>query len=313
MTRPNYFQLLKPYNLSFDPPETDQKLIKRAIDDWLEQVQKQEGSTSDEKEKREIRALKSLHSDMEATLLNTSSRKAEAEQYKQAVLEDLGKVIKLYNHLDNENRRVAMTRVRALAGVFRLQPGTVKNEFEKDGYKVVVVQATNVKDILGGNNGEIDTKLQAFRDISESRVKGGGKVFTLFELLAVLDGNPAEQSAAYISQSNEWLTDKINGHSAKYHLDYTEYGFVVRSLLSLGKLCVFNSMENRGKYLLSIKCLSNRELLDAIRLSPYELKQHPDYQAKCVGLIMDSITPDRDAALALYRHFAAIRELVVEG
>lgn len=298
----NYFELLKAWELGFDPPETDMVVIQRAIDDWKTVIDKQMANEANESGKRRFRELAALHPDMKAVLSNPSSRKAEAESYKKQVLEDLNKVILLYRRMDKESDQVSMARVRGLSKQFRLAMGTVKGAFEALGYEVVSAAVAKVSSIIG-NNSEMEEKFSALRAIGESRLTGSSQVYTFFELLAVLERKTIKDANEYFVMDNDRIMDIINRHYSSYHDDHSEYSGVMRNLFSIAATYVFNTTENRQKYRNYCEMHKIQEDLDAIRAAPEGLRTDIRFAEMCIKRIQE-LFPDEETALAIYNDAA---------
>ena len=308
MARKNYFEIL---HLSFDPAESRQRVIDKAVEDWKKRLEDQLGRESDPAKRRVLQDELALEADMKAVMGSPKTRNPEAAAMKKEMTGRLEALIDIMKENASGTPVVTMGWVRSVSIRLSLSQGTVGDVFTQKGFEVQQSgrKADMARMFLG--KGVMD-KLTNTAAILRAMQKGHekfypwlGKLYSLYDLAFFFDEGHKGPQADYSRLRTEELKALMDAGSLRYASDNSDIGHGLADLFSIGAAQIFKSEETRRMYDMSLRREELSGYFSKLREAPEAFLHERLFAESCIRAIQRRF-PDYDLALALYNEAAGL-------
>ena len=300
MPRKNYFEIIT--DLSFDPVESNSKVIEDAITNWYKKKQNDYNKETVKSRKDEYKAELDLKSDIEKVLKDQNSRAQEARDMKALVEASLKSVANILHDGKDAGEKMPITqiRIRKIAQLSRVKEETAKRVFLANGFEMAKARnsstikqtdyfynATKFKDIQQRFN-EINAMVS--QNKYEFLVR---KANSVYECMALINYAPKEDYAKKPTVELKKIIENLClqwGNRMSEHEIYN-FLFLMKDALK--------DEDSRDKLDNSFKLAKLDDLLNLAKGVPDSLKRDEDFAENVIKKIQKEF-PDYDLALYLY-------------
>lgn len=305
MDRRNYFEML---GLEFDPPEKNERKIEQAIAAWKKQTEDLLGGATDPARRAVLTAELALHDSMAAAMKDKAARQTEAREMKEQRVAQLEKLIDIMLMGQTGTPEVTGAQIRNVGQKLKLQQKTVESAYVKKGFTVQKQQAAvKLTDAFLTTviAGEISKKTLQLRSMQTQKFPWTGKVNDLFDLACYFSGGTEMDAAGFRKKKTTELYSIMKAGAIQVASDMSDLGRVLADLFTAGTSQVFDTEENRKKYMQTLEREKLKDFFDLLKAAPEDFKKDRFFAESCIKTIQRRF-PDFDLSLALYNQEAGL-------
>ena len=303
----NYFEILK---LSFDPAEKNERVIKKAVQEWETKLSQILANTSESTERQEIQKQLALKNDILALMTDASRRAEEARKLKEIRSNQLRDIIKLLSYQEKEeDLQVTMAQVRDCSKKLELQTSTVRKLFEEQKFKVcnplppADLKTYFLEDTIMNDIRSYTAKIHTAHDV---RYPWLSDIADLYSLICFMDGGTLKDVPDYRSRATEKLRLVAEKWTVENAASNNDIVITLNHLASIAKVYAFKDNPSRIRYDNSLHLETLHEFFELLKNTPAVFLYDAQFAEKCISRFQDMFH-DREIALALYNQRAGLR------
>lgn len=307
------FDLFDMVGLAFDPPDTKASQVKKKIEQKKEELGMELGRETQPPKRAIIQSQIDYLENVEAQILTSDKKKIVTENLKKLSEKKIKKAIESLKAtvsvlVLSGTKTITSVGLKEYKNESRLSEEHVKSVFEDAGIIIIKIDPLKAYPKFPVNSDFVYSVLQSLRQTTDPNPSGydTSKIDDLYSFAAYISKEP-DCVAKYRAMSTKELFSIFDSNSRVYSQRPDELGKLCASLLSAGKMYVFDSDEHRESYekYLIYRSDALTQLFAAIKNATKSTRTNSKFAEKCISLI-GTYFPDRDEALAIYNKEAEV-------
>ena len=305
MSRRNYFEIL---DLDFDPPESDERSIEKAIEKWEMNLQDMLANEANVSKRNILNTELELYSDIVNIMNDKKKRNTEARELKLYRVAQLEKLIDIMLVGRLGTPEVTNAMIRNVSLKLKLSTETVEGTYINKGFviqKKVELIKLNDYFLTTVINDEINMLIKKFNSIVIPGYPWTSKVHDLFDLACFYSGGSDSDLTNFKHKRTKEIYNIMEAGAINFATEMSGRGHIFSDLFTKGTTQIFNSESNRKKYERSIEREKLKSFFAMLKSAPEEFKRDKYFAESCIKTIQKSFV-DFNLSLALYNNEAGL-------